>query len=157
MSAGVALFYLGLAVGESLMAAGVAVLLAGFSIAVYALLHVLIRVKEQDREQDRRHATAASGGLISGWLGIAAYLLWLLADNPALLEFTRTAGIWFFLLPIVMTVSHRMIPFFSSRVLDNYVLVRPYWILWLMLACSVGHGNFSVIGSHFFLSSGYSI
>jgi uncharacterized protein involved in response to NO len=144
MSAGVALFYLGLAMGESLMAAGVAVLLAGFSIAVYALLHVLIRVKEKDREQDRRHGTAASGGLISGWLGIAAYLLWLLTDNPGLLEFTRTAGIWFFLLPIVMTVSHRMIPFFSSRVLDNYVLVRPYWILWLMLACSVGHGIFQL-------------
>ncbi|HEY6044818.1 MAG TPA: NnrS family protein, partial [Nitrosospira sp.] len=63
MSAGVALFYLGLAMGESLMAAGVAVLLAGFSIAVYALLHVLIRVKEKDREQDTRHGTAATGGL----------------------------------------------------------------------------------------------
>ena len=75
MSAGVALFYLGLAMGESLVAARVAVLLAGFRIAVYALLHVLIRVKEKDREQDSRHGTAASGGLISGWLGIAAYLL----------------------------------------------------------------------------------
>jgi len=33
-----------------------------------------------------------------------------------------------------------MIPFFSSRVLENYVLIRPYWILWLMLFCSAGHG-----------------
>lgn len=136
MSAGAALFYIGLVAGKLIVAAGVAALLAGFSIAVYALLCILFSAKNQDR----RHAFAASVALVSGWLGIAAYLLWLLTENPMLLDFSRTAGIWFFLLPIVMTVSHRMIPFFSSRVLENYVLVRPYWILWLMLACSASHG-----------------
>lgn len=136
MACGIALFYLGLAVSKLIAAAGVATLLAGFSIAVYALLCVLFKAENQDR----RHAIAASVALVSGWLGIAAYLLWLVTDNATLLGFSRSAGIWFFLLPIVMTVSHRMIPFFSSRVLENYVLVRPYWILWLMLACSAGHG-----------------
>lgn len=136
MAGGIVLFYLGLAAGKLIVAAGVAMLLAGFSIAVYALLRVLFRVKNQDR----RHAIAASVALVCGWLGIAAYLLWLLTENASLLDFSRSAGIWFFLLPIVMTVSHRMIPFFSSRVLENYVLIRPYWILWLMLACSAGHG-----------------
>ena len=33
-----------------------------------------------------------------------------------------------------------MIPFFSSRVLENYVIIRPYALLWLMVACSAGHG-----------------
>lgn len=136
MAGGIVLFYLGLAAGKLIVAAGVAMLLAGFSIAVYALLRVLFRVKNQDR----RHAIAASVALVCGWLGIAAYLLWLLTEDASLLDFSRSAGIWFFLLPIVMTVSHRMIPFFSSRVLDNYVLIRPYWILWLMLVCSAGHG-----------------
>ena len=87
------------------------------------------------------YALGGVAALVAGWLGIAAYLLWLVTNNATLLDFSRSAGIWFFLLPIVMTVSHRMIPFFSSRVLENYVLVRPYWILWLMLACSVGHGK----------------
>jgi uncharacterized protein involved in response to NO len=136
MAGGVALFYLGLAVGKPVLATGVAILLGGFSIAVYALLRVLFRTENQDK----RHATVASVALVFGWLGIAAYLLWLMTENILLLDFSRTAGIWFFILPIIMTVSHRMIPFFSSRVLENYVLVRPYWILWLMLACSVGHG-----------------
>ncbi|MGH8762387.1 MAG: NnrS family protein [Nitrosospira sp.] len=145
MSAGVGLFYLGLATGERIVAAGVATLLAGLSIAVYALLCTLSKAKDQDR----RHAFAASAALVSGWLGIAAYLLWLLTENTALLDFSRIAGIWFFLLPIVMTVSHRMIPFFSSRVLENYVLVRPYWILWLMLACSAGHGLLQSWGAAF--------
>ena len=137
MAAGIALFYIGLVAGKPIAAAGVATMLAGFSIAVYALLCVLFRAENQDR----RHAIAASVALVLGWLGIAAYLLWLVTDNATLLDFPRSAGIWFFLLPIVMTVSHRMIPFFSSRVLENYILVRPYWILWLMLACSVGHGK----------------
>jgi uncharacterized protein involved in response to NO len=136
MTSGIVLFYLGLVAGKPIAAAGVATLLAGFSIAVYALLRVLFRTKDQDR----RHPIAAAVALMSGWLGIAAYLLWLLTENMALLDFSRSAGIWFFLLPIVMTVSHRMIPFFSSRVLENYVLTRPYWLLWLMLACSAGHG-----------------
>jgi uncharacterized protein involved in response to NO len=136
MAVGIAFFYLGLAAGTLIAAAGVATLLAGFSIAIYALLCVLFRAKNQDR----RHAIAASVALVAGWLGIAAFLLWLVTDNATLLDFSRSAGIWFFLLPIVMIVSHRMIPFFSSRVLENYVLIRPYWILWLMLACSAGHG-----------------
>lgn len=136
MIAGIAIFYLGLATEKLIAATGVAILLGGFSIAVYALLRVLLKAKDKDR----RHSTAASAALISGWLGIAAYLLWLLTENSIMLDFSRSAGIWFFLLPVVMTVSHRMIPFFSSRVLEDYVLVRPYWILWLMLACSAAHG-----------------
>lgn len=136
MALGVFIFYAGLATAGSVIAVGTGILLAGFSIAIHSLLRVLFRV----RNQDRRHAIAASAALISGWLGITAYLLWLLTEEPAMLDFSRSAGIWFFLLPIVITVSHRMIPFFSSRVLENYVLVRPYWLHWVMLACSAGHG-----------------
>lgn len=143
MTMGILVFYAGLATSGSVAAAGTAILLAGFSIAVYSLLRVLLRVGDQDR----RHAIAASAALICGWLGIAAYLLWLGTKNPVMLDFSRNAGIWFFLLPIVVTVSHRMIPFFSSRVLENYVLVRPYWLLWVMLACSIGHGILQLTGA----------
>ncbi|MDP1559569.1 MAG: NnrS family protein [Nitrosomonas sp.] len=136
MAVGVVLFYFGLASSKSILISGVAVMLAGWSIAFYTLLRVLIGASGQDK----RHAKVISVALGFGCLGVAAYLLWLLTDSWAMLNFSRVAGIWFFLLPIVMTVSHRMIPFFSSRVLENYVLVRPYWMLWLMLACSVGHG-----------------
>lgn len=136
MAYGVGLFYLGLTTGKLVLAISVALMLAGWSVALYALLRVLLSAPGQEK----RHAIAISVAILFGWLGMAAYLLWLLTDNSALLNFSRTAGIWFFLLPIVITVSHRMIPFFSSRVLDNYVLVRPYWLLWLMLACSTSHG-----------------
>ncbi|GJL73460.1 MAG: hypothetical protein NMNS01_26590 [Nitrosomonas sp.] len=133
---GVVLFYVGLATHTAILAAGVVIMLAGWSVAIYALLHVLFGASGQEK----RHAIVTGVALLFGWLGVAAYLLWLLTESWTMLHFSRVAGIWFFLLPIVMTVSHRMIPFFSSRVLENYVIVRPYWILWLMLACSAGHG-----------------
>ncbi|SFP41217.1 uncharacterized protein involved in response to NO [Nitrosomonas cryotolerans] len=142
MTIGVVLFYLGLIAGRSFVVAGVAVMLAGWSVATYALLHVLIHAQAQDK----RHAVVTSLAFLLGWLGVAAYLNWLLTENWLMLDFSRNAGIWFFLLPIVLTVSHRMIPFFSSRVLENYVLVRPYWILWFMLFCTVMHGLLQLWG-----------
>ncbi|MDR4513271.1 NnrS family protein [Nitrosomonas sp.] len=136
MVVGVALFYTGLIHGQWLSILGVTAILGGFISAFRALQLVLIQAKGQDR----RHAIVTSTALLMGCLGIAAYLLWLLTEAQLLLDFSRHAGIWFFLMPILLAVSHRMIPFFSSRVLDNYVIVRPYWILWIMLACTVAHG-----------------
>ncbi len=133
---GAVMFYAGLIIDQSIVVYGVATMLVGWCVAFYALQRVLMSAPGKDK----RHAKVTSVALGFGCLGVAAYLLWLLTDNWSLLTFSRAAGIWFFLLPIVMTVSHRMIPFFSSKVLDNYVLVRPYWMLWVMLACSAGHG-----------------
>ncbi|MBP6367492.1 MAG: NnrS family protein [Nitrosomonas sp.] len=137
MTIGITLFYAGLCIDKTLVTAGVAIMLAGWSIAVFVLFRILLNTPDQDK----RHAKVTSIALFMGWLGVAAYLLWLMTENSIALNFARAAGIWFFLLPIVLTVSHRMIPFFSSRVLDNYVMVRPFWMLWLMLACIVAHGG----------------
>jgi len=136
LTVGVALFYFGLVKDKVILTTGVVAMLMGWSVAFYALLQVLIGASGQEK----RHAIVTSIALLFGWLGVAAYLLWLLTESWTMLNFSRVAGVWFFLLPIVVTVSHRMIPFFSSRVLENYVIKRPYWMLWLMLACSVGHG-----------------
>ncbi|MBL8496744.1 NnrS family protein [Nitrosomonas sp. JL21] len=137
MAAGVALFYAGLLTHKAISIAGVELMLAGWSVAVYVLFRILLTTPAQDK----RHARVISVALLMGWLGVAAYLVWLVTDSPAVLNFARHAGIWFFLLPIVLTVSHRMIPFFSSRVLDNYEMVRPFWMLWLMLAGIAVHGS----------------
>lgn len=136
LASGVILFYLGLMIGKALLLAGAALLLAGWGIALFALVRVLITA----RHNDKRHPIVTTLALIMGWLGVASYLLWLASDNTFALVFSRHAGIWWFMLPTLLTVCHKMIPFFSSRVLDNYTLVRPYWALYFMLACSVLHG-----------------
>jgi uncharacterized protein involved in response to NO len=40
-------------------------------------------------------------------------------------------GLWGFLLVVYFGVCHRMIPFFSSRVVSGYVPWRPDWVLYL--------------------------
>lgn len=142
MAGGIVMFYAGLFIGKPVLAAGIIAMLTGWAIAIMALLRVLLNTQAQDK----RHARVASIAFIFGWLGVAAYLAWLLTDHSLFIDFSRQAGIWFFLLPILLTVSHRMIPFFSSRVLENYVIVRPYVLLWLMLACSAGHGLLQLAG-----------
>lgn len=137
MAAGVVLFYAGLLTHKAISIAGVELMLAGWSVAVYVLFRILLTAPTQDK----RHARVTSVALLMGWLGVAAYLMWLVTDSPVVLNFARHAGVWFFLLPIVLTVSHRMIPFFSSRVLDNYEMFRPFWLLWLMLALIAAHGS----------------
>lgn len=136
LAGGIALFYLGLLAGKALLIAGTTLLLAGWGIALFALLRVLIKANYDDK----RHPIVTTFALIMGWLGILSYLIWLASDNAFALAFSRHAGIWWFMLPILLAVCHKMIPFFSSRVLDNYTLVRPYWALYFMLACAVLHG-----------------
>ena len=139
MAAGVVLFYVGLLTHKVIIIAGVELMLIGWGVAAYVLFRILLTTPAQDK----RHARVTSAALLMGLLGGMAYLLWLVTDSSVILDFARHAGIWFFLLPIVLTVSHRMIPFFSSRVLDNYEMVRPFWMLWLMLVCIVAHGSLS--------------
>jgi uncharacterized protein involved in response to NO len=142
MTIGIALFYTGLIYSQSMVMFGVLAILAGFGVAFNALLRVLLAAKGQDR----RHAIVTSIALSMGCLGVAAYLLWLITDMHFLLSLSRHAGVWFFLMPILLAVSHRMIPFFSSRVLQDYVIVRPYWLLWVMLACTAAHGILQLSG-----------
>lgn len=136
MALGVLVFYIGLIYGSPFVFLGSLMLLLGWWLAIFALFKVLLTAPAQDK----RHAWVCASAFVGGWLGLAAYAFWLLTESIVLLNFSRQAGIWFFLLPILIAVSHRMIPFFSSRVLQNYVVIRPYHLLWVMLACSVLHG-----------------
>lgn len=142
LAGGALLFYLGLLAGKPVLAAGVALMLGGWGVALYALVNVLVTA----RHPDKLHPKIASAALAAGWLGMLSYLLWLATGNGLFAVFALKAGVWFFLLPIFFTVGHRMIPFFSSRVLDGYQIVRPKGALGVMLACSCGHGTLEFLG-----------
>ncbi|MDD5329595.1 MAG: NnrS family protein [Sulfuricella sp.] len=142
LAGGVPLFYFGLLAGKPWLVAGVAAMLGGWGVALYALFEVLITA----RHPDKLHPKITTAALAAGWLGLLAYLLWLATGNGSFAVFALKAGVWFFLLPIFFTVCHRMIPFFSSRVLDNYEIVRPKGALGVMLVCSCGHGLLEILG-----------
>ena len=135
MASGHLIFYVGLAVSSMWAALGVLLVLLGWS----AALGVLARTLWQASHPDKRHAYVTTAALTAGWLGVAAFGVGFAIAEPRWLAFATTVGVWLFLLPIVFTASHRMIPFFSSCVLEAYTVVRPYRWLWLGLAAMVIH------------------
>ena len=132
---GAAGFYAGLLINTVVLAIAVASTLAGWGTALYALLRVLLDTDNPDK----RHPTIIFIALSLGWCSLAAYLIWLLSDNAFILRFAIQGGLWLFLLPVFASVAHRMLPFFTSSALPQYVVRRPEWPWWTMLAGSVMH------------------
>src|SRR3989338_7321597 len=133
---GAAGFYAGLMTGRIVLLAAIFATLAGWGMALYALLRVLLDAQHPDK----RHPQIIFIALSMGWCSLAAYLVWLGSDNTAWLRFAIQGGLWLFLLPVFASVGHRMIPFFTSTALPQHLVARPYWAWWVMLAAGVTHG-----------------
>jgi uncharacterized protein involved in response to NO len=82
-----------------------------------------------------------------GWSALAAVLAGLacllvtiaglaLQDGPLLRDASRVA-LLLFVIPVFMTVGHRMIPFFAANVVADYVRWRPFWLLGAFWGASV--------------------
>ncbi|HET7831478.1 MAG TPA: NnrS family protein, partial [Gallionella sp.] len=137
---GAAGFHSGLFAGREVLVAAVVSMLAGWGVALYALLRVLL----ETAHGDKRHPKIIFAALGAGWCGLASYLVWLLSDNGYWLQFSIQGGLWLFLLPVFASVAHRMIPFFTSSALPFHHVKRPYWAWWVMVAGSVAHGLLQV-------------
>lgn len=135
LAAGVLLYYLGLYLSKDLLTAGVTLLLAGWG----AALRALFIVYRQAPAEDKRYETVLNFALSAGWTGLLCYLFWLITSQAVFLSLSQHVGIWLFLVVVLVTVSHRMIPFFSSSVLENYTVVRPHWTLPVLLIGVLGH------------------
>ena len=72
-------------------------------------------------------------------VGLLCYLLWLITSQSVFLNLSQQVGIWLFLVVVLVTVSQRMIPFFSSSVLEDFKIVRPSWTLPVLLIGVSGH------------------
>lgn len=142
MTGGLLAVYLGLFAARALVMAGMALHIAGWAVAWLALA----RLVRNSGYPEQRFPRLLLLALAAGWCGALAFLLWLNTGGIPLLEFARHGGVWFFLLPVFFSVTSRMVPFFSSRVLDRYTIVRPPWALPLFLAGSVAHGVLELAG-----------
>jgi len=120
------IFYVGLATHYSLLLLAVASTLAGWAVAVYALLRVILDTPPSDKT----NPVVILLALILGWLGLLAFFIWLLSDNMLWLQVATQTGIWLFLLPLFTSVGHRMIPFFTMSALPNIKVSRPNWPWW---------------------------
>lgn len=133
MSAGWMMFYLGM-LRPAWLAPALGVVLAGWVAGLVVLAEVAFA-----RGADRRHAVCAWAALAAGAAGLGCLIAfawsgWL--DGPRLAE---GIGVWACLAPLFIVVCHRMVPFFSSNVIPRYQIVRPYWVLYLLLGGCIAH------------------
>ena len=133
---GAAGFYIGLLTNHTVLKAAICCTLTGWGIALYALMRVLLDTPSQDK----RHPKIIFGAAYLGWCCQMAYLIYLVTDNIMWVRFAIEGGLWLFLLPLFVTVAHRMIPFFTGGAIPQYKINTPYWPLWVMLAASACHG-----------------
>jgi uncharacterized protein involved in response to NO len=147
---GVIGFYVGVFSDSRILLVATISMLAGWGMALYALLRVLLDTKHPDK----RHPIVLFIALTMGWFGLAGYAGWLFTDAAVYLDLSIQAGLWFFLMPVFASVGHRMIPFFTSSALPQSNVPRPYWPWWTMLAASVAHGllKFADAGAWLWLS-----
>lgn len=135
LSAGVLLLYFGFT------GLGLLLHLLGWSLAMQALLTSLMAGKDRDK----RHAWAAWAALAWIALGETMLLAGLMFGQWHWLQAGLDLGLWGGLLPLFLTVCHRMIPWFTSRVVVNYVIIRPYSLLWALWAGCLLHFGLNMI------------
>lgn len=125
----------------ALLVVGLALCLGGW-ISVALTLTRIARFRGMGREHIIYVATA-------GWLGAAglgAFLVFAAGGAPTLSRAAVALVLWGFLLPVFLTVAHRMLPFFTSSAVRGYVLHRPAWALRVLLVASLTHGILTVLG-----------
>ena len=123
-----------------LLAGGLGLALAGW-IAVALTLTRIFRHRDTDREHIACVAVAA-------WLGAAglgAFVVFAGGGSVFWAYLGVSLAIWGFLLPVFLTVTHRMLPFFTASSLRGYVLHRPAWALRVLLVASLVHGTLSIM------------
>ena len=79
---------------------------------------------------DKMHATAIGIAFTIGLLGLLMTLLWLQLGAFWAWQLSVRLGVWGFLLPVFLVVSHRMLPFFSGNVLQPYSRWQPAWLIY---------------------------
>ncbi len=118
MIAGVLLFHAGLATSRALVLAGGVLHLAGWCAGAVSVARIAFTSERRDPQ-----AMAISVLLFVGVVLGGIFLAGMWREDAAWIAIAGSAAPWLFLLPVFLVVNHRMIPFFSSRVLAGYVVV----------------------------------
>ncbi len=132
------LFLVGAHVSPMLVALGLGLLVIAWSTLLAGLASSLIRAQARVI-----HAFGVLTGVLFGFAGLLLFLHAVTSGDWSSWPLMREIGIWCFLLPVYFSVSHRMVPFFSSRVVMGYQAWRPDGVLLAVLALSILRGALS--------------
>jgi uncharacterized protein involved in response to NO len=98
--------------------------------------------------RDRLHPILAACALAVGLVGIGAARIWLLTGSQGAMRVMEIAGLWGFLVPLFVTMSHRMIPLFSGEAALTRTIWRPSWVLAALGGGSLAHGLLALLELH---------
>lgn len=121
-------------------------LLAGLALALGGWIAVALTLTRiaRHRTTDREHIAFVA---IAAWLGAAglgAFLVFAAGGAVAWARLGLALAVWGFLLPVFVSVAHRMLPFFTASAVRAYVPHRPPWALRVLLGASLAHGALTV-------------
>jgi len=125
LTTGWVLFYIGLFISKWLILASVLIIFVGWMMG----LKILWNVFQQALSSNKIYEKYLNAALLCGGLGMLSFAIWLFSEQIIWLNLSKEIGLWLFLVPVIFTVSLRMIPFFSSVVLMPYKVVQPLWCL----------------------------
>jgi len=117
-----------------------------YSLGFAGLCFCFAQMMMQSRQPDRQHAWIVLCSLVLGLFGLLAGGDWLWSGNGSAWFAMCNLALWGFLLPVFLTVSHRMLPFFTNAALPHIQAWRPYRLLYLMLAGVYLHGLLLQLG-----------
>ena len=127
---------LGAAGWQAGLTVGLWMVLAGWTSALFTLGRLLA-----DEKGRTWHARSCFAGLVLGWLGLAMFIAFVLGASPAWAFASIKIGGMGLLLPVYVTVAHRMFPFFASNIVPGYQPWRPLpWLgaVWVLLLVHLG-------------------
>jgi uncharacterized protein involved in response to NO len=88
----------------------------------------------RSRERDQLHARTIGVACLIGCISLAGLLANLVVGAMSVALACVMTGLWGFVVVVLVTVAHRMIPFFTSSAMPMASVWRPFWALGLMLA-----------------------
>ena len=91
------------------------------------------------------HARSCFAALSLGLLGLLAWGAVLLGASPMYAFASIKIGTFGLILPVYVTVAHRMFPFFAGNVVPGYKPWRPMWLLAVFWALSLLHLGLELI------------
>lgn len=137
---GMLLVYAGLFSGRFALGAGIVLYLSAWIGGVLALLGVYRHAQKR-----RAHEALLLLELALGAIGLGVFLYGIALNNAAAYVVARDIGLWGFLTPVLLTVSHRMIPFFTQSALRIAPLPKVDWSLGVFVGGSLLHGVFAIV------------
>lgn len=125
-----------------LLAPGLAIVILGWA----GVLRILWQVAHGS-DLDALHARLIAYALLAGLAAPVSWIGFALSGDPLFARVAIDVAIWGCLVPVFVSVCHRMLPFFSSGVIPSYEIYRPDWLLGLLVGSSMLHGAFSIAGA----------